>query len=113
MNGARLKGGGGAAKKPFANPAVLFQRLDADRDGFLTLAEFRQMAQLRQGLGGPFMKGAMTKGGLPRPKAVDPAREVAVAEAPISAEQTRFFEAKIRPVLATKCASATRPRPRR
>ena len=103
VNGPRLKGG--AAKKPFADPARIFQRLDADRDGFLSLAEYSQMARLRQGAGGPFTKAGMpiakTKArGEPKPST----RVAEVASGPITAEQLRFFEAKIRPVLATRCA---------
>jgi cytochrome c553 len=101
VNGPRLKGG--AAKKPLANPATLFQRLDTDRDGFLSLAEFRVLSQLRQGAGG-LGAGPFAKGGMPGTKKVATAPPV-LAERPITSEQLRFFESKIRPVLATKCAS--------
>ena len=101
LNGARLKNA--AAKKPQANPENLFRQLDADRDGSLILAEYRQMAALfRLGQGGgmgPFAK-ARAKA---RPDAKDEAIE-AVSK-PITSEQIKFFEAKIRPVLATKCVS--------
>ncbi|MDX2036806.1 MAG: DUF1553 domain-containing protein [Isosphaeraceae bacterium] len=99
-----------------------FQRLDADRDGKLTLAEFSKGGGLRPGaVGGPGGFGPFAKGGLakkrPTPDAKPAARpNVASApEKPLTPEQTKFFESKIRPVLATHCASchsATSPKVR-
>jgi cytochrome c553 len=100
LNGARLKNA--AAKKPQANPERLFGRLDADRDGSLTLAEYRQLAALfRQGQGG----GMGGLGPFAKARAKAKGERVEAVSKPISSDQLKFFEARIRPVLATKCAS--------
>ena len=106
--GARLKK---AAAKKTMTPAMqeqLFKRLDTNNDGFLTIAEYRQIVQLRaaaaakKGMGtGIFAKGALAKGKAAGPKAA--AR--APVETPVTADQARFFESKIRPVLMTKCVA--------
>ncbi len=70
----------------------MFRRLDADRDGFLSLAEYRRSFPPRPG-------GEPAKAVAPREA---PPRAAAV-EAAITPEQERFFEARIRPVLATHC----------
>ncbi len=104
INGARLKKA--AAKKVPPNPEMLFRRLDLDRDGFLTFAEFRQLSQLRAGMGGAGGFGPMARTAravapaTPKPEAAP--RSLAIR--PITPEQVKFFETKIRPVLATKCA---------
>jgi cytochrome c553 len=103
QNGPRQKKA--VAKKVPANLEALFQRLDLDRDGSLTFPEYRQLAQLRPGGSGPGGLGPMAKAGLARkesPKALRPASQPG-AQRPITLEQTRFFESKIRPVLMTKC----------
>ena len=106
-----LAGRGGyrnpAAKKAVANPEALFRRLDADGNGSLTLKEYRQMAQLRAAMGAAGGMGPTAKAGAARKAAgvpKTPKAKATPAGKPITAEQSRFFEAKIRPVLATKCA---------
>jgi cytochrome c553 len=111
-NGARLKKA--AAKKAMVNPENIFRRLDADHNGSLTFLEYRQIVQLRAGMAGPGGGvGPFAKGGVARkeaatdnppmtPKAKAAPREFAAR--PITSEQSKFFETKIRPVLATKCA---------
>jgi hypothetical protein len=117
-NGARFKKA--AAKKTMA-PAMqeqVFRRLDTNNDGSLTIAEYRQIVQLRaamagggagalakKGMGlGPYAKGAIAK----RKAAAKPEPKTAPRNEPgkpITAEEAKFFESKIRPVLMTKCAS--------
>jgi hypothetical protein len=67
----------------------LFRRLDADRDGFLSMAEYRKALQRRPG-------GMATRPGASSAKPSDPAGSIAP-------EQERFFETRIRPILATQC----------
>ena len=105
-NAPRLKNA--PAKKAPALLDPLFQRLDADRDGFLTFPEYRRISEFRPGGGGPGMGGfgPLAKSGLaPKKKAAsDSPAKRAVPERPITPEQARFFESKIRPVLMTTCA---------
>ena len=113
-NGARLKN---AAKKPAPRPAqeAIFRRLDSNGDGWVSVKEFQRINELRAAAGGaiarkgagPFAKGAMVRkkaeasaGAAAKPKATT--REK--AERPLTAEGSRFFETKIRPVLMNKCA---------
>jgi Protein of unknown function (DUF1549)/Protein of unknown function (DUF1553)/Planctomycete cytochrome C/EF hand len=70
----------------------MFRRLDADRDGFLSLAEYRKSFPQRPGT-------PPAKPGTPKEK--PPA--AAAPEVGITPEQEQFFEAKIRPILATRC----------
>jgi len=70
----------------------MFRRLDADRDGFVSLAEYRK-AFPRTPPGSPAKPDASKE----KP------RGAAAAEVVITPEQERFFEAKIRPILATQC----------
>jgi hypothetical protein len=104
QNAPRFKNA--AAKKAPANLEALFRRLDLDRDGVLVFVEYRQMSQLGPGGGGPgvgpFAK-ARAKAKASASASAASAREV--AERRSTPEQARFFESKIRPVLATKCAS--------
>jgi cytochrome c553 len=111
-NGPRLKS---AAKKalPMEMQEGLFRRLDANRDGSLSLQEFRRLNELRSGgpaLRGPFAKkaaGPFAKGLLAKKKAAaaKPLRAPARADdRPVTPEQAKFFETKIRPVLMTTCA---------
>ena len=71
----------------------MFRRLDADHDGFLSLAEYRKSFPQRPA-------GAPGKSNAPQQKSPI----AAALQAGITPEQERFFEAKIRPVLATQCA---------
>ena len=112
--GARRKKA--AAKKMPARPEAIFARLDTDHDGFLTIQEYRRLNQLRPGGAGAGGVGPFAKAGLakrkaaagrvpatitsPRPKSARPA----VASAPVTPEQAKFFETKIRPVLMTTCS---------
>ncbi len=70
----------------------MFRRLDADHDGFLSLSEYRKVFQRRPG-GAPAaaLADANRSGPGARSRALTP-------------EQERFFESKVRPVLATHCA---------
>ncbi|MFO0951740.1 MAG: c-type cytochrome domain-containing protein [Isosphaeraceae bacterium] len=118
LYGPRLKNA--AAKRPPAMVEPAFRRLDTNQDGHLTLQEYRRIGQLRPGggagfpgAGGPFMKGglgpfAKAKGAFARKKAAEngPVNEApsGVAEKPVTPDQARFFETKIRPVLMTSCA---------
>ncbi len=70
----------------------MFRRLDVDGDGFLSLAEYRKSFPARPGV-------APAQPGTPNEKPAGPIE----AEAPITPEQEAFFEAKIRPILATNC----------
>ncbi len=76
-------------KNAAATIEPLFRRLDADRDGFLSMAEYRQAFRRRPG-------ALTTRPGAPSDKSPDPGGS-------ISFEQQRFFETKIRPILATHC----------
>ncbi len=73
----------------------IFTRLDTNRDGFLTRAEYAKIVELR-----PLMPG---------PNAPSPAKKArkaaptAKADAPNTPEQVAFFESKIRPALVAKC----------
>ena len=77
-----------------AGPSIepMFRRLDADRDGFLSLSEYRKSFPQRPG-NVPAKKDASSE----KPT-VENAPQVE-----ITSEQGQFFEAKIRPVLATHC----------
>ena len=70
----------------------MFRRLDADRDGSLSLSEYRKSFPQRPG-------GTVARPDAPKEK---PSGKD-TAEAAITPEQEKFFEAKIRPVLATQC----------
>ncbi len=72
----------------------MFRRLDADHDGFLSLAEYRKSFPQR-----PVTVPTKTKDA---PKEKPPAAAAPVVG--ITPEQEQFFEAKIRPILATHCA---------
>ena len=85
---ARLKGNVNMAKQ-------VFKRLDADSDGVLTVEEF---SQLRKSQGGkPPMPPAATE--------QETMKAASGFVATPTAEQTAFFEKKIRPVLVTHCYS--------
>ncbi|MGO9464232.1 MAG: DUF1549 domain-containing protein [Isosphaeraceae bacterium] len=113
LYGPRLKKA--AARKVPARPELIFNRLDTDHDGFLTVPELRRIGQLRAGgpLGGGM--GPFAKAGLARKKAA-PGRapstasprpkpaQSRIAAQPITSEQLKFFETKIRPVLVTTCS---------
>ena len=79
----------------------MFRRLDADRDGFLSLAEYRKSFPQRPGT-------PPAKPGTPKEKP----SFVAVPEVGITTEQEQFFEAKIRPVLAMQCGKCHASPPR-
>ncbi len=93
---------------------MLFDRLDGDRDGFLSFPEFRRLSELRAraAAAGPFGKAGLARKKL----AAEPARKTrpartkgdgdgqARAERPVTPQEARFFETKIRPVLMTRCA---------
>jgi hypothetical protein len=81
-----------AAPKFKANPKgdFIFDQLDTNKDGFLTLEEFRKIADLRK---------KKDDGPKVEPKA-PPA-----ADKPPTAEQLAFFEKNIRPVLVKECYS--------
>ncbi len=68
----------------------LFDRLDTNKDGFLTLDEFKKIAEIRA------KKDANPK----IAKAPEPA-----PDKPATAEQIAFFEKSIRPVLVKECYS--------
>ncbi len=67
----------------------MFQKLDTDNDGYLTLAEFRKVAEMRD-------QGAAKKPAEKAPPAIG------FNDQP-TPEQLAFFEKKIRPVLAEHC----------
>jgi hypothetical protein len=70
----------------------MFRRLDADRDGFLSLSEYRKSFPQR-----PVSAAAKPEAPKEKPSGED------AREASITPDQEKFFEAKIRPVLATQC----------
>jgi hypothetical protein len=70
----------------------MFRRIDADRDGFLSLSEYRKSFPQRPG-------GAAARREAPTQKPLG----ANLPDASITPEQEKFFEAKIRPVLATQC----------
>ena len=67
----------------------MFRRLDANRDGFLSLSEYRKSFPQRPGAA-----AAKSDASKEKPPGSD---------APITPEQEAFFEAKIRPVLTMQC----------
>src|ERR1700722_4691772 len=70
----------------------MFRRIDADRDGFLSLSEYRKS----------FPKSSDGAAARPdAPKEKPPGTDT--VDLAITPEQQEFFEAKIRPVLATQC----------
>ncbi len=94
-------------KNAAATIEPLFRRLDSDRDGFLSLPEYRLAFPRRPG-------GPATKPGTSKEKRLDadaPRADLS-PKRPITLEEERFFEAKIRPVLRRNAASAMRARPR-
>ena len=90
------------ASPRFKNAAAtiepLFRRLDRDHDGFLSLPEYRMTFPQRTG--GPTANPGTSKE--KRPSADAPAADQSTA-GPITPDLERFFEDKIRPVLATQC----------
>ena len=85
-------------KNAAATIEPLFRRLDTDGDGYLSVPEYRKAFPQRPG--GP----VMIPGGSKNKRPDADARAVVVSSAgPITPEQERFFESKIRPVLATQC----------
>lgn len=70
----------------------MFRRFDTDADGFLSLAEYRKTFPQRRG-GAPARPGTSKQ----------PAPGAGTFEDAATPEQEQFFEAKIRPVLATHC----------
>ena len=85
-------------KNAIATIEPLFRRLDTDHDGFLSLPEYSR--SFRQG-----GRDAVVKSDNPRPKEAGMATPATVAgpAAPMTLEEERFFEAKIRPVLVSQC----------
>ena len=70
----------------------MFRRIDVDGDGFISLSEYRKS----------FPKSPGAAAAKPDPPKEKPPGVDAV-DAAITPEQVEFFEAKIRPVLATQC----------
>ena len=119
-NPLRLKKAG--AKKANVPLGPVFRRLDRDGDGFLTIQEFRRVNELRKaaaaqkGLGpmakgmlGPLAKAAvaMKKAAAGKSASRADSRAVAARRAaskPVTPDQAKFFETRIRPVLMTTCA---------
>jgi cytochrome c553 len=93
-----------AVPKAAGFAAPIFARLDLDHDGYLSIVEYRRLSELRRGAGGVLAKKAalQRKGTGSAPKSLDapPAR----ADRALTAEDRRFFESKIRPVLMKSCA---------
>jgi Protein of unknown function (DUF1553)/Protein of unknown function (DUF1549)/Planctomycete cytochrome C/EF hand len=87
-------------KNAAATIEPLFRRLDKDHDGFLSLAEYRTAFAQRPG--GPTTKPGTSKSNEKLPGANVPNADKATTGL-ITPDQERFFEAKIRPVLATQC----------
>ncbi len=97
--GPRLKKA--AVQKTPAQLEPVFHRLDTDHNGFLTVQEFSRLAQLRAAFGGG-AGGAFAKGFLAKKQAAKRAPK-AVIDQPVTSDQAKFFESKIRPVLVAKC----------
>ncbi|HJZ93070.1 MAG TPA: DUF1553 domain-containing protein [Gemmataceae bacterium] len=72
----------------------LFNRLDANGDGYLTLDEFKKIAELAPKKNSPGKKDFFKKKDQPPPTAAEPKP---------TAEQVAFFEKQIRPVLVSQC----------
>ena len=85
-------------KNAAATIEPLFRRLDRDRDGFLSLPEYRMAFPQRPG--GPTTKQGTSN--QTQPAAAAPTADESTT-GPIPLDQQKFFEAKIRPVLATQC----------
>jgi hypothetical protein len=84
-------------KNATATIEPLFRRLDLDQDGFLSLPEYSR--SFRQGPRDGVVKPDT-------PKAIESASAapaVALNAAPLTLDEETFFEAKIRPVLASQC----------
>jgi hypothetical protein len=87
----------------------LFNRLDTNSDGKLSLEEFKKIAEggpgLKDKLGGKF--GDKAKGKFPFPKKDAPKNDTppVIANEKYTAEQINFFEKNIRPVLIKECYS--------
>ncbi len=71
----------------------MFRRLDTDRNGFLSLAEYRKTFRRRLGVESRQANGSKE----------NPAIPGAQAAAKVTPDQEKFFEEKIRPVLASRC----------
>ena len=84
-------------KNAAASIEPLFRRLDTDHDGFLSLAEYRKSFPQRP-------PGATGKAAVSKSQEHAVAAPERVAASPISPDQERFFETKIRPVLVTHCS---------
>jgi len=94
----RLKGNVNMAKQ-------LFKRLDADSDGVLTVEEFSQLRK-SQGEKPPMPSAATERKTMPSAATAKETMKAASGfVATPTAEQTAFFEKKIRPVLADQCYS--------
>ncbi|TAJ16316.1 MAG: DUF1549 domain-containing protein, partial [Planctomycetota bacterium] len=72
---------GRISRAEYPRSAAMFRRLDKDKDGFLSAADFG---------------AAKAKVGAPAADAADPSQSM-------SAEQTEFFESKVRPLLVGSC----------
>ena len=85
--------------QPAGMADATFTLLDKDKDGFLSAAEFQEIAALRAGAGRP---GAIepAQPQFASPKSATTAKTPARAASP---EELAFFESKIRPVLVEKC----------
>ncbi|WP_406701150.1 DUF1549 domain-containing protein [Singulisphaera sp. Ch08] len=88
-----------------ARPALIdpvFARLDADRNGSLTVRELAKLGTLRQAAPGLMKKAARPKMKQAVAKPRD-AQGQGQGQRPITPQQLAFFETKIRPALVTYC----------
>ena len=76
----------------------MFRRLDADRDGFLSLSEYRKSFPPR-----PAIPAVRPEAPEVKPTGAEAQKADEALGGLITPEQEAFFEARVRPVLATQC----------
>jgi hypothetical protein len=82
----------------------MFRRLDTDGDGFLSVSEYRNSFPRRPGVAPGKTSGSKeNQPASERPPTITMPAEQTTVEQAITPEEEKFFEEKIRPVLAMQC----------